>query len=98
MLVVVVISLIVVGTGVVEVVDVVVAVVVVVVVVVVGIGVVVEVFGTTVAVFSKNSSLSGGTVVKIGAKTRCGCRLGRWARLGLGETRSASSFGGLSTP
>jgi len=97
MLVVVVISLIVVGTGVVEVVDVVVAVVVVV-VVVVGIGVVVEVFGTTVAVFSKNSSLSGGTVVKIGAKTRCGCRLGRWARLGLGETRSASSFGGLSTP
>ena len=94
MLVVVVISLIVVGTGVVEVVDVVVAVV----VVVVGIGVVVEVFGTTVAVFSKNSSLSGGTVVKIGAKTRCGCRLGRWARLGLGETRSASSFGGLSTP
>ena len=97
MLVVVVISLIVVGMGVVEVVDVVVAVVVVV-VVVVGIGVVVEVFGTTVAVFSKNSSLSGGTVVKIGAKTRCGCRLGRWARLGLGETRSASSFGGLSTP
>ena len=96
MLVVVVISLIVVGTGVVEVVDVVVAVVVV--GVVVGIGVVVEVFGTTVAVFSKNSSLSGGTVVKIGAKTRCGCRLGRWARLGLGETRSASSFGGLSTP
>jgi hypothetical protein len=34
--------------------------------------VVVVVFGTTVAVFSKNSSLSGATVVKIGAKTRCG--------------------------
>lgn len=65
MLVVVVISLIVVATGVVEVL--------VVVVVVVGSGVVVEVFGTTVAVFSKNSSLSGATVVKIGAKTRCGC-------------------------
>jgi len=64
MLVVVVISLIVVGTGVVEVV----------VVVVVGIGVVVDVFGATVAVFSKNSSLSGATVVKIGAKTLCGCR------------------------
>lgn len=64
MLVVVVISLIVVATGVVEVV---------VVVVVVGSGVVIEVFGTTVAVFSKNSSLSGATVVKIGAKTRCGC-------------------------
>ena len=83
MLVVVVISLIVVGTGVVEVV----------VAVVVGIGVVVDVSGTTVvAVFSKNSSLSGATVVKIGAKTLCGCRLG------LGETLSASSFGGLSTP
>jgi len=64
MLVVVVISLIVVGTGVVEVV--------VVVVVVVGIGVVVVVFGSTFAVFSKNSSLSGATVVKIGAKTLCG--------------------------
>ena len=62
MLVVVVISLIVVAVGVV------------VVVVVVGSGVVVEVFGTTVAVFSKNSSLSGATVVKIGAKTLCGCR------------------------
>ena len=62
MLVVVVISLIVVGTGVVEV------------VVVVGIVVVVDVFGATVAVFSKNSSLSGATVVKIGAKTLCGCR------------------------
>ena len=63
MLVVVVISLIVVGTGVVEVV----------VAVVVGIGVVVDVSGTTVvAVFSKNSSLSGATVVKIGAKTLCG--------------------------
>lgn len=85
MLVVVVISLIVVATGVVEVL--------VVVVVVVGSGVVVEVFGTTVAVFSKNSSLSGATVVKIGAKTRCGCTL-----LGLGETLRASSFGGLSTP
>jgi len=36
--------------------------------------VVVVVFGTTVAVFSKNSSLSGATVVKIGAKTRCGCK------------------------
>ena len=84
MLVVVVISLIVVATGVVEVL---------VVVVVVGSGVVVEVFGTTVAVFSKNSSLSGATVVKIGAKTRCGCTL-----LGLGETLRASSFGGLSTP
>ena len=65
MLFVVVISLIVVGTGVVEVV-------VVVVIVVVGIGVVVVVFGSTVAVFSKNSSLSGATVVKIGAKTLCG--------------------------
>jgi len=65
MLVVVVISIIVVGTGVVEVV-------VVLVVVVVGIWVVVEVFGATVAVFSKNSSLSGATVVKIGAKTLCG--------------------------
>jgi len=65
MLVVVVISLIVVGTGVVEVV---------LVVVVVGIVVVVDVFGATVAVFSKNSSLSGATVVKIGAKTLCGCR------------------------
>lgn len=86
MLVVVVISLIVVATGVVEVL-------VVVVVVVVGSGVVVEVFGTTVAVFSKNSSLSGATVVKIGAKTRCG-----WTLLGLGETLRASSFGGLSTP
>ena len=87
MLVVVVISLIVVGTGVVEVVDEVV------VVVVVGIGVVVVVvFGSTVAVFSKNSALSGATVVKIGAKTLCGCRLG------LGETLNASSFGGLSTP
>jgi len=85
MLVVVVISLIVVATGVVDVL--------VVVVVVVGSGVVVEVFGTTVAVFSKNSSLSGATVVKIGAKTRCGCTL-----LGLGETLRASSFGGLSTP
>lgn len=85
MLVVVVISLIVVATGVVEVL--------VVVVVVVGSGVVVEVFGTTVAVFSKNSSLSGATVVKIGAKTRCG-----WTLLGLGETLRASSFGGLSTP
>jgi len=84
MLVVVVISLIVVATGVVEVL---------VVVVVVGSGVVVEVFGTTVAVFSKNSSLSGATVVKIGAKTRCG-----WTLLGLGETLRASSFGGLSTP
>ena len=84
MLVVVVISLIVVATGVVEVI---------VVVVVVGSGVVVEVFGTTVAVFSKNSSLSGATVVKIGAKTRCG-----WTLLGLGETLRASSFGGLSTP
>jgi len=85
MLVVVVISLIVVATGVVDVL--------VVVVVVVGSGVVVEVFGTTVAVFSKNSSLSGATVVKIGAKTRCG-----WTLLGLGETLRASSFGGLSTP
>ena len=85
MLVVVVISLIVVATGVVEVL--------VVVVVVVGSGVVVEVFGTTVAVFSKNSSFSGATVVKIGAKTRCG-----WTLLGLGETLRASSFGGLSTP
>jgi len=85
MLFVVVISLIVVGTGVVEVV-------VVVVIVVVGIGVVVVVFGSTVAVFSKNSSLSGATVVKIGAKTLCGCRLG------LGETLNASSFGGFSTP
>lgn len=84
MLVVVVISLIVVATGVVEVL---------VVVVVVGSGVVVEVFGTTVAVFSKNSSLSGATVVKIGAKTRCG-----WTLFGLGETLRASSFGGLSTP
>jgi len=84
MLVVVVISLIVVAVGVVEVL---------VVVVVVGSGVVVEVFGTTVAVFSKNSSLSGATVVKIGAKTRCG-----WTLLGLGETLRASSFGGLSTP
>jgi len=64
MLAVVVISLIVVGKGVVEVV--------VVVVVVVGIGVVVDVFGTIVAVFSKNSSLTGATVVKIGAKTLCG--------------------------
>jgi len=45
-----------------------------VVVVVVGIGVVVDVFGATVAVFSKSSSLSGATVVKIGAKTLCGCR------------------------
>jgi len=36
--------------------------------------VVVVVFGITVAVFSKNSSLSGATVVKIGAKTRCGCK------------------------
>ena len=61
MLVVVVISLIVVATGVVELL---------VLVAVVGSGVVVEVFGTTVAVFSKNSSLSGATVVKIGAKTR----------------------------
>ena len=87
MLVVVVISLIVVATGVVE------LLVLVVVVVVVGSGVVVEVFGTTVAVFSKNSSLSGATVVKIGAKTRCGCTL-----LGLGETLRASSFCGLSTP
>jgi len=64
MLAVVVISLIVVGTGVG----------VVMVVVVVGIGVVVDVFGATVAVFSKNSSFSGATVVKIGAKTLCGCR------------------------
>ena len=84
MLVLVVISLIVVATGVVELL---------VLVVVVGSGVVVEVFGTTVAVFSKNSSLSGATVVKIGAKTRCG-----WTLLGLGETLRASSFGGLSTP
>ena len=61
MLVVVVISLIVVATGVVELL---------VLVVVVGSGVVVEVFGTTVAVFSKNWPLSGATVVKIGAKTR----------------------------
>lgn len=91
MLVVVVISLIVVATGVVEVL-------VVVVVVVVGSGVVVEVFGTTVAVFSKNSSLSGATVVKIGAKTRCGCRGGGCPLLGLGETLRASSFGGFSTP
>jgi len=92
MLAVVVISLIVLGTGVVEVVVVVVVVVGIGVVVVVVIGVVVDVFGTTVAVFSKNSSLSGATVVKIGAKTLCGCRLG------LGETLNASSFGGLSTP
>jgi len=62
MLVLVVISLIVVATGVVELL--------VLVIVVVGSGVVVEVFGTTVAVFSKNSPLSGATVVKMGAKTR----------------------------
>ena len=89
MLVVVVISLIVVGIGVVEVVVVgavgVVAVVVVVVVVVV--------VGATVAVFSKKSSLSGAAVVKMGAKTLCGWR---WPS-GLGETFNASSFGELST-
>lgn len=80
MLVVVVISLIVVGAGVV------------VVILVVGKGVVVEVLGATVAVFSKKPSLSGATVVNMGAKTRCGCTFG------LGETLSASSFGGFSTP
>jgi len=85
MLVVVVISLIVVGIGVVEVV-VVGAVVVVAVVVVV-------VVGATVAVFSKKSSLSGAAVVKMGAKTLCGWR---WPS-GLGETFNASSFGELST-
>ena len=86
MLVVVVISLVVVGIGVVEVVvvgSVVVAVVVVVVVVI----------GATVAVFSKKSPLSGAAVVKMGAKTLCGWR---WPS-GLGETFNASSFGELST-
>ena len=87
MLVVVVISLIVVGIGVVEVVvvgSVVVAVVVVVVVVI----------GATVAVFSKKSPLSGAAVVKMGAKTLCGWR---WPS-GLGETFNASNFfGELST-